>query len=111
VRGFEERAVAADSGVVINAEIYTPELVAHAGAPGQLRLLAFFDAGHGSNQHADGVAVPHSLDVSSVGLGTRYAWTRNFNLRLDVTRVIDDGSSITEKRGDWRAQVLAVLAY
>jgi hemolysin activation/secretion protein len=111
VRGFEERAVAADSGVVINAEIYTPELVAHAGAPGQLRLLAFFDAGHGSNQHADGVAVPHSLDVSSVGLGTRYAWTRNFNLRLDVARVIDDGSSITEKRGDWRAQVLAVLAY
>ena len=111
VRGFEERAVAADIGVVVNAEIYTPELAAHAGIAGQLRLLAFLDAGHGSNKHADGVVVPHSVDVSSVGFGTRYAWTRDFNLRLDVARVIDAGTSTTDTRGDWRAQVLAVLAY
>lgn len=111
VRGFEERAVAADSGVVLNAEIYTPELSGYAGIGGQLRLLAFVDAGHGHNNKADGTVVPYSVNVSSAGLGTRYVWTRDFNLRLDVARVIDAGTSATEKRGDWRAQFLAVLAY
>jgi hypothetical protein len=46
-----------------------------------------------------------------MGFGTRYAWTRDFNLRLDVARVIRRGQRATEKRGDWRAQFLAVLAY
>jgi hypothetical protein len=46
-----------------------------------------------------------------VGFGTRYVWTRDFNLRLDVARVMDAGTATNEKRGDWRAQFLAVLAY
>ena len=111
VRGFEERAVAADSGVVVNAEIYTPDLAPRAGLPGQWRLLALLDAGHGSNQRADGSVVARNVNVSSMGVGTRYAWTRDFDLRLDLARVLDAGTSATEKRGDWRAQFLAVLAY
>jgi hemolysin activation/secretion protein len=111
VRGFDERAVAADSGVVVNAEIYTPDLAPGVGIAGQWRLLALLDAGHGSNKRADGAVVPHSVNVSSVGFGTRYAWTRGFDLRLDLARVLDAGTSATEKRGDWRAQFLAVLAY
>lgn len=111
VRGFEERAVAADSGVVVNAEIYSPDLAPRANLSGPWRLLAFVDAGHGSNRRADGNVVPHRVDVSSVGFGTRYTWTRDFNLRLDVARVLGAGSSPTEKRGDWRAHFLAVLAY
>lgn len=111
VRGFEERAVVADSGLVVNAEIYTPELAGWAGITGQWRMLAFLDAGHGSNNRADGVSVPSTVNVSSVGIGTRYAWTRDFNLRLDVARVLDPGTAPNEKRGDWRAQFLAVLAY
>ncbi|WP_457493515.1 ShlB/FhaC/HecB family hemolysin secretion/activation protein, partial [Streptomyces sp. P5_D11] len=82
VRGFDERAVVADSGVVVNAEIYTPELAGWAGIPGQWRMLGFIDAGHGSNNRADGITVPYSVNVSSVGFGTRYVWTRDFNLRL-----------------------------
>lgn len=111
VRGFDERAVVADSGVVVNAEIYTPELAGWAGIPGQWRMLGFIDAGHGSNNRADGITVPYSVNVSSVGFGTRYVWTRDFNLRLDVARVLDAGTAPNEKRGDWRAQFLAVLAY
>ena len=111
VRGFEERAVVADSGVVVNAEIYTPELAGLVGIPGQLRLLAFLDAGHGSNNGADGTTVPCTVNVSSTGLGARYVWTRDLNVRLDVARVIDAGTSTTEKNGDWRAQFSAVLAY
>ncbi len=111
VRGFDERAVAADSGIVVNAEIYTPDLAPRARMGGQLRLLAFVDAGRGSNERADGSVVPHSVNVSSAGFGTRYAWTRDFNLQLDVARVFDAGTSVTEQRGDWRAHFLAVLSY
>ncbi|WP_232077643.1 ShlB/FhaC/HecB family hemolysin secretion/activation protein [Variovorax sp. PBL-E5] len=111
VRGFEERAVAADSGLVVNAELYTPELAGLAGIPGQLRLLAFVDAGHGNNNRTEGTVVPRSVNVSSAGVGMRYVWTRDFGLRLDVARVLDAGNSATEKRGDWRAQFSAVLSY
>lgn len=111
VRGFDERAVAADSGIVLNAEIYTPDLAPRFNAGGSWRLLAFIDAGHGSNARAEGSVVPHTVNVSSVGFGTRYAWTRDFDLRLDVARVLDAGSSPTEKSGDWRAHFLAVLTY
>ena len=111
VRGFDERAVAADSGVVLNAEVYSPDLAPRANIPGPLRLLAFVDAGHGSNKRTDGTLVPHNVDVSSVGFGTRYTWSRDFSLRLDVARVLSAGSSFTEQSGDWRAHFLAVLAY
>jgi hypothetical protein len=46
-----------------------------------------------------------------MGVGARYAWTRNFNLRLDMARVNDAGNAATEKRGDWRAHLSAMLAY
>lgn len=111
VRGFEERAVVADSGVAVNAEIYSPDLAPRANFAGPWRLLAFVDAGHGSNRRADGNVVPHEVDVSSVGFGTRYTWSRHLDLRLDVARVLAAGSSLTEQRGDWRAHFLAVLAY
>jgi len=111
VRGFDERSVAADSGVVVNAEIYSPDLAPAAKVPGPWRMLAFIDAGHGTNRRTGGTLVPHDVDVSSVGFGTRYTWTRDFSLRLDVARVLAAGSSLTEQSGDWRAHFLAVLAY
>ncbi len=111
VRGFEERAVTADSGVVVNAELYTPELGAMAGVPGQLRALVFFDAGQGSNNRTAGTTLPRRVHVSSMGVGARYGWGRDFSLRLDVARVNDAGPSFTEKRGDWRAHLSAMLAF
>lgn len=114
VRGFQERAVAADSGVVANAELYTPELGGPngmAGVPGQLRLLAFYDAGYGANKRTAGTLVPSHVTVASMGVGARYAWGRNFNLRLDIARVNDAGNAFTEKRGDWRAHLSAMVAF
>jgi len=114
VRGFQERAVAADSGAIVNAELYTPELSGRAGIPGQLRALVFYDAGYGANHLAGNTAVTgvaHHVNVSSMGFGARYAWRRDFNLRLDVARVNDAGNALTEKRGDWRAHLSATLAF
>ena len=107
VRGFTERAVTADSGVFVNAEIYTPQLV----SKGNLRLLAFFDIGHGHNDNVGTSGIPSNLNVSSIGVGARYTLGRNVSLRLDVADVGMPGNSLTEKRGDVNAEVSAILGF
>jgi len=107
VRGFGERAVAADSGAVLNAELYTPELV----SKGNLRLLGFYDIGRGYNNHVGVSGILPSMTVSSVGVGARYALGRDFNVKLDIARVGASGNSLTEKRGDINAHVSALLGF
>jgi hemolysin activation/secretion protein len=107
VRGFTERAVTADSGVFVNAEIYTPQLV----SKGNLRLLAFFDFGYGHNNNVGSSGIPANLNVSSMGVGARYVFGRNVTVRLDVARVGAAGNSLTEKRGDFHADVSASLGF
>ena len=111
VRGFDERAVVADSGLVLSAELYTPELSPRLSLPGNLRGLAFVDAGYGANHKAAGTYLPSSTNVASVGVGTRYSLSRDFSVRLDVARVLESGSSFIEKRGDWRAHLSAMFAF
>lgn len=111
VRGFDERAVAADSGLVLNAELHTPEFGAAIGLPSNLRGLAFLDAGYGANRKTAGTYLPRHTDVASAGVGARYSLGRDFSARLDLARVLDAGSSYTEKRGDWRAHLSAMLAF
>jgi hemolysin activation/secretion protein len=111
VRGFQERAVAADSGVIVNAEIYTPELAERLGLPGQLRALAFLDAGYGANKQSGGTYLPRSVSVSSAGVGLRYGYGRDFSLRLDLARVNNPGTSSSEQRGDWNAHLSANLSF
>jgi hemolysin activation/secretion protein len=111
VRGFDERAVAADSGLVINAELCTPELGPRTGLPGRLRGMVFVDAGYGANRKTAGTYLPGHTEVASAGVGARYSMSRDFNLSLDVARVLDAGGSFTEKRGDWRAHLSAMLAF
>lgn len=108
VRGFTERAVSADSGVIVNAEIYTPELLKKGG---NLRLLAFYDAGRGYNNHVGNSGIASSLTVTSAGVGARYSLGRDFNMKLDIARVGLAGNSITEKRGDLNAHVSATLGF
>lgn len=111
VRGFDERAVAADSGLVLNAEFYTPELSARITLPGNLRGLVFVDAGYGANRKASGTYLPSHTHVASTGVGARYSSNRDFSVRLDVARVLASGSSYTETRGDWRAHLSAMFAF
>ncbi|MFC6283733.1 MULTISPECIES: ShlB/FhaC/HecB family hemolysin secretion/activation protein [Polaromonas] len=111
VRGFQERAVAADNGVVANAEIYTPELAANIGVPGQLRALFFVDAGHGTNNRVGSSGIPASVTVASMGTGLRYVSSRDFNISLDIARVQNPGTSTTETRGSWKAHLSASLAF
>ena len=103
VRGFNERAVAADSGYVVNAEIYTPELGKATGARGSLRALAFYDVGRGYNRNVPaGSLTPASVSIASVGAGVRYTLGKDFSLRFDLAQVVDAGPAGTKERGDWR---------
>ncbi len=111
VRGFNERSVSADGGALVNGEIYTPELVARNGLPGNLRLLAFYDVGRGYNRNVGTSGLASHVDVSSFGAGARYAHGRNVNLRLDAARVIKAGTSTTEQRGDWNISLSATLGF
>jgi len=107
VRGFTERAVSADSGIFVNAEIYTPQLL----SKGNLRLLAFYDIGHGQNSNVTGSVIPASVNVSSMGLGARYVLGRYATLRFDIARVGLDGNSLYERRGDFHADLSATVGF
>ena len=113
VRGFDERAVSADSGYVINAEIYTPELVKKGSdLRGSLRALGFYDLGRGYNQNVPGGSLtPARVSIASVGAGLRYALGKDFSLRFDLAQVVDGGPVGTKKRGDWRGHVNLMIAF
>jgi hemolysin activation/secretion protein len=113
VRGFNERAVSADSGYVVNAEVYTPELIkAGSDLRGSLRALAFYDVGRGYNQNIPtGSLTPAHVSIASVGAGLRYALGKDFSLRFDLAQVVDGGPAGTQQHGDWRGHVNLMLAF
>lgn len=85
VRGFDERAVGADKGVVGSIEIYTPEIMKHT------RLLAFTDYAHLSNNKntRNRNLIFDSERIASAGLGVRYA-DEQFSLALDYASILKD---------------------
>ena len=113
VRGFNERAVSADSGYVVNAEIYTPELAKTTGARGSLRALAFYDFARGYNHNVPaGSLVPTNVGIASVGAGLRYALGKDFSLRFDLAQVLEAGAPYsTKNRGDWRGHLNVMIGF
>lgn len=91
VRGFSERAVANDSGLLGNAELYSPNLCG-AHALWQCRVLAFYDTAYVRRNHA----LPGELlstEIASAGLGLRWVIGAGFNLQVDVGHVVRTGAS------------------
>lgn len=113
VRGFTERAIAADMGELANIEAYSPELAKDLGIPGSMRGVLFFDISHGRNI---GVALPtpttaSSLGVAAAGLGLRYNLQKDFSIRADVAQVTKTGPVGTEGRGDWRGHFNMLFSF
>lgn len=98
VRGFLEREVLGDSGLIGNAELYTPDLAARLGwGRFSLRVLAFTDwANVKTNDPLPGAAAHQSL--GSAGIGVRGGWSRDVSLRLDAASVFDSAGQ--QRRGD-----------
>ena len=113
VRGFLERIVTADNGIVGNAEVYTPDVAARLGlAQGSLRGLVFYDFGIGRNSHGN-ASIPTDERLASWGVGMRYALKKNVTVRVDAAEILDSrpegiyqaGDLDDNTRGDWRAHV------
>jgi hemolysin activation/secretion protein len=88
VRGFGERDLSTDSGVLLNYELYTPDLCRRANW--QCRLLAFYDTAWGKRNHV----LPGELTstaISSAGVGLRFAVDSSASVQLDYGHVIKEG--------------------
>ena len=81
VRGFMERAIAADRGILGSFEIYTPQF-----APGS-RFVLFCDAAHLEN-HNDTAAFDNQT-IASYGIGYRYQ-AKNLNVAIDYAGILKD---------------------
>lgn len=112
VRGFNERATSADSGYIVNAEIYTPELSKTTGVRGSLRALAFYDFSRGYNHGVpEGSLTPSKIGVASVGAGVRYGLGKDVSLRFDLAQVIDAGPPGSKDYGERRGHLNVMLAF
>ncbi len=105
VRGLGERAVATDSGMLANLEMYTPNLCARQGW--QCRALAFYDGATGTRNRA----LPGESDsttVASVGLGARFSIGSSINAQVDFGHVVQAGDTGSGKN---KVHVRIGLAY
>lgn len=86
VRGFEQRVVRGDQGVLVSVEVRAPsispaKLLGFYNARDALVPLVFFDYAHLSN--SDPLPDERGIDISSTGIGFRYQLDDNFSLRFD----------------------------
>lgn len=88
VRGFGERDLATDTGVIGNLELYTPNFCTRAGW--QCRLLGFYDAAWGERNRALAGELRHAT-ISSTGLGLRFAAGSTASVQLDYGHALHVG--------------------
>lgn len=88
VRGFAERAVAVDRGLILNLEAYTPDFASSIPQlSGSLRGLFFIDSSYGENRVASGPGFTSS-NLASLGAGLRYSYKKDIGARIDWARVV-----------------------
>lgn len=109
VRGFGERVVSDDQGIMANLELYTPDLCANNETSAmQCRLLAFYDAGSVTrNNPLPGERTATS--IASAGIGFRMALGKTLTVQMDMGQVLVDGD--LQSKGDRRVHLKINLAY
>lgn len=109
VRGFLEREVARDKGILLSVEGYSPDFGKRVGMENaNLRALVFADGGYGRNNLLSGELQPKS-ELASLGTGLRYAYGKNLSARLDVARVMVGNG--THREGDYRGHFSVTVSY
>lgn len=109
VRGFLEREIVRDTGHIVNVELYSPNFAGlFSSGETNVRGLAFYDYARGRNNQLDGEQ-NRKVSIASVGVGVRWNLARNFNLRLDLARVVDGDAN--NQVGDTRAHISIFLGF
>ncbi len=109
VRGFLEREIGRDTGYIANLELYSPNLMGELiSGEGNLRGLLFYDIASAANNPLAGEAKLQT-SIASIGAGVRWNIQRNFNMRFDLARVIDEGGS--RKAGDLHGHISVYFGF
>lgn len=109
VRGFLEREIARDSGYFANLELYSPNLTGKlVTSKGNMRGLLFYDIAWAANNPLAGED-RQQTSIASIGVGFRCNIQRNFNMRFDLARVMDEGGS--KKAGDFRGHISVYFGF
>jgi hemolysin activation/secretion protein len=114
VRGFSERAIAADTGHFVNLEAYTPDLANSFGISGNLYGVLFYDQAHGRNQGADGVSAFTKITIASAGVGLRYSLQKDLSFSWDAANIVNPGPvgpTAPEHSGDWRSHFKMTVSF
>jgi hemolysin activation/secretion protein len=106
VRGFGERDLATDTGIVSNVELYTPDLCGRAGW--QCRVLGFYDTAWGERNHALAGEL-HRAAISSTGIGLRFSAGNAASVQLDYGHGMHVGQVAATSRN--KLHVRVALAY
>lgn len=109
VRGFLERNVARDTGYFANFELYSPNLMGKLiPGEGNLRGLLFYDVARAANITLSGEA-RERVSIASMGAGLRWNVQRDFNMRFDLARVMDEGGG--KKVGDFHGHISVYFGF
>jgi hemolysin activation/secretion protein len=113
VRGFDEREVNSDQGLMATIELRTPRLdlgiVDEAkNIPSFLQFLAFFDYGYARNRGSYPFE-RRTEDMLSVGAGARLRISDNVHLRVDYGHKLEDVPGSQSKDG--RLHIFFMLSY
>jgi hemolysin activation/secretion protein len=103
VRGFKEREIARDKGYFVNLELYSPFITASIiPQESSLRGLLFYDLAKAANNPLPG-ETRQQTSIASAGAGLRWNSRRNFNLRIDMAKIIhqDAGKQPGNVRGNF----------
>lgn len=120
VRGYDDRIVNGDEGVILNLELRSPtfslaEWMGFNNIRDELQFLVFWDFAHIARVDT----LPgqdSSVNISSVGPGLRYSISPNFSLRFDYGFQLKDVSDSTMLTGidrdiSSRAHLGVILSY
>jgi hemolysin activation/secretion protein len=95
VRGFEERTIAADKGLILNLEAWSPPFAELYG----VRFLAFFDIGHKVLEEPL-AGQRHNDTISSIGVGARWQWHNQLTAALDYGQPLANADGEAADRGN-----------
>ncbi|OWW18776.1 ShlB/FhaC/HecB family hemolysin secretion/activation protein [Noviherbaspirillum denitrificans] len=109
VRGFDERDISSDKGLLASAEVYTPNFCGSLETvAAQCRALVFYDTATVRRNNALAGEIARA-SIGSIGVGLRVSVSKYMTMQMDYGHVIDGGT--TQLKGDNKLHFRLGLTY